>query len=258
MIEIMSSKNRPSTQFNIFGELQPLPLSFSEEPSKTKEVIMIESTILFAKKGYKAVSIRDIANHIGIKPSSLYNHFSGKEALFDTVLKHAEDLYLLYFKRLDEMLAETTNFSDFLDLIFLDPSKMTNTFTCYAFSLIMTEQFRDERSAMIFNNTFLDYSINFLKNWFDRCISNGMAAAFDTRTIATLIMHSILISINLKVHEFLDRNPPYSYSELFKNLKQMILRLSALTESDDGPNSPPDLDEYGQGFKKLDIGLIQD
>jgi AcrR family transcriptional regulator len=209
-------------KYKIFGKVVDLPLF--EDSSKTKEMIVLQSTILFAKKGYQAVSIRDIAGEIGVKPSSLYNHFASKEALFDAVVKHAEDLYLLYFRHLDDTLARVSTFSEALDVIFLEPIKMSNSFTCFAFSLIQTEQFRDRRSAMIYTNTFLDYSINFFKTWFDNFIEQGKAQPFDTRTAATVIMHSVLIGINLRVHEYLNQHPPYSFAEMFSDLKHFIMR----------------------------------
>jgi AcrR family transcriptional regulator len=222
----MTAITHSEKQYTIFGETLNLPLT--EDISKTKEIIMVESTLLFAKRGYEAVSIRDIANKIGIKPSSLYNHYSGKEALFDAVLDHAEDLYLLYFKRLDEAISKALTFSDVLDLMFREPIRMSNAFTCYAFSLIQTEQFRDKRSATIFNKTFLEYSINFFKTWFDKCILLKMAAPFDTSTIASIIIHTVLISINMRVHEYLNNHIPFHFEEMFTGIKQMILKLAGL------------------------------
>jgi AcrR family transcriptional regulator len=215
--------NIPSeVNYEVFGEVVQLPLF--DESSRTKERIVLKSTILFARRGFQAVSIRDIANEIGVKPSSLYNHFSSKEALFDAVVKHAEDLYLLYFKHLDGVLRTATTFSEALDYIFLEPIKMSNAFTCYAFSLVQTEQFRDRRSAMIYTNTFLEYSINFFREWFEKFVDMGKCQPFDCRTAATVIMHSVLIGINLRVHEYLSQHSPYSFAEMFSDLKQFIMR----------------------------------
>lgn len=54
----------------------------------TKERILYEALNLFSMKGYDAVSVREIARAVGIKESSLYNHFAGKQELFDTIIKH--------------------------------------------------------------------------------------------------------------------------------------------------------------------------
>jgi AcrR family transcriptional regulator len=221
---------KKKTEFNVFGISQKLPMHPND--SSTKDIIMLESTVLFAKKGYEAVSIRDIASTIKMKPSSLYNHFPGKESLFDAVLDHAEDLYLLYFKYLDDSISKATTFSDVLETIISEPSKMTNEFTCYAFSLIMTEQFRDPHCSRIYNETFLDYSINFFKTWFDRCIERGLAAPFDTRVAATILINSSLICINLKVQEYLGHRPPINFEEHFRDVKNLIMKIAGYTDYD--------------------------
>ena len=48
---------------------------------ETKARILWEALELFSSKGYKGVSVRDIAGAVGIRESSLYNHFKGKNFL---------------------------------------------------------------------------------------------------------------------------------------------------------------------------------
>lgn len=52
----------------------------------TRGRIVAAAFELFAERGYHAVSVRDIAAAVGIKDASLYNHFPGKQAIFDAVL----------------------------------------------------------------------------------------------------------------------------------------------------------------------------
>ena len=48
------------------------------EPKSTKEKIMESAIIQISERGYDSVSMRDIAAEVGIKASSIYNHFSSK------------------------------------------------------------------------------------------------------------------------------------------------------------------------------------
>lgn len=52
-------------------------------PSEARERVLRAAERLFSERGYKAVTMRDIANEVGMKPASLYNHAPrGKEDLF--------------------------------------------------------------------------------------------------------------------------------------------------------------------------------
>ncbi len=44
-----------------------------------QETILEKSLILFAKNGYNETSMQDIAEEVGIKPASLYNHITSKK-----------------------------------------------------------------------------------------------------------------------------------------------------------------------------------
>ena len=54
--------------------------------SPTREVILDTAERLFAARGVDGVAVRDLAAEMGITASSLYNHFPGKQALYDAVL----------------------------------------------------------------------------------------------------------------------------------------------------------------------------
>lgn len=217
----MESLTENVNDFNVFDARYALPRIVTE--SQTKESILINATLLFAKTGYAAVSMRDLAATIGIKPASLYNHFGSKEILWKEVLEHAKELYLLYFKHLDEALEKAETFAEVLDVMFLEPERMANAFTSYAFSMIQVEQFRDRETGEIFNNVVLKYSIEFIQGWFEKCIAKGLAPAFDARAVATLFMHSILIGLDIQVQGYLGRETPYDPGQMFKDLHRFIL-----------------------------------
>jgi len=60
----------------------------------TKEKILNESLDLFAANGYHGTSMREIAKAVGIKGSSIYNHFSGKEDIFSELFNYLAPLNL--------------------------------------------------------------------------------------------------------------------------------------------------------------------
>ena len=54
----------------------------------TKEKIFDVSLDLFSQKGYDRVSIREIAREVGIRESSIYNHYKNKEAILDAIIDY--------------------------------------------------------------------------------------------------------------------------------------------------------------------------
>jgi AcrR family transcriptional regulator len=53
----------------------------------TAERILDAAEDLFAEKGYSATSLGEVADRVGIRSPSLYNHFRNKEALYGAVLE---------------------------------------------------------------------------------------------------------------------------------------------------------------------------
>lgn len=52
-----------------------------------RRTILAAAARLFARDGYAAISMRDLAEEIGITPAALYHHFPDKEALYCGVLE---------------------------------------------------------------------------------------------------------------------------------------------------------------------------
>jgi len=53
----------------------------------TRDRILDSAEALFAERGLDGVAVRDIAARVGLNAASLYNHFPGKEALYEAVLE---------------------------------------------------------------------------------------------------------------------------------------------------------------------------
>ena len=58
----------------------------TEQPSSTADRILDAAEDLFAQSGYSATALADVADVVGIRTPSLYNHFKNKEALYGAVL----------------------------------------------------------------------------------------------------------------------------------------------------------------------------
>jgi TetR/AcrR family transcriptional regulator, acrAB operon repressor len=60
-----------------------------EERSDRSRAALLEAALaLFSSQGYRATSVRDIAERAGVSTGSVYHHFRDKEAIFQTLLDH--------------------------------------------------------------------------------------------------------------------------------------------------------------------------
>ena len=58
--------------------------------SGTKERILLAALELFARDGYEAVSVSDIAGALGMTKAALYKHYRNKRDIFDSILRRME------------------------------------------------------------------------------------------------------------------------------------------------------------------------
>jgi AcrR family transcriptional regulator len=76
----------------------------------TKDKILRTAAKMFSERGYESVTIREIANSIGINSASLYHHFSSKHDILTSLYQFYSDERSKECPDLDELLrlAEST------------------------------------------------------------------------------------------------------------------------------------------------------
>ncbi|MFK8051061.1 MAG: TetR family transcriptional regulator [Halioglobus sp.] len=86
-------------------------------PRTTPEKILDAAENLFAERGYSATSLGDVADKVGIRSPSLYNHFKNKEALYQAVLNRLLDNFILPLEELTNKKMTEQRVIDWLDTI---------------------------------------------------------------------------------------------------------------------------------------------
>jgi AcrR family transcriptional regulator len=61
------------------------PRKRTRDGQATREKIFLEAIRLFARKGFDATSIKDIANAVGVADAALYRHFASKEEIASAI-----------------------------------------------------------------------------------------------------------------------------------------------------------------------------
>ena len=77
----------------------------SQAPTRRDELLELAAT-MFAERGLRATTVRDIADSAGILSGSLYHHFSSKEEMVDELLRGFLDWL---FDRYQEIVATEPN-----------------------------------------------------------------------------------------------------------------------------------------------------
>lgn len=170
----------------------------------TKEKIIWEALELFSSRGYGAVSMREIARAVGIRESSLYNHFSGKREIFDAIVdicwKKAEEYYhgrSLPFSPGEDLTAfEQDGYAleksvlEVFRFFFEDP---WNT----RFRRLLTvSQFEDQRAAELYRQLYCQYPIEMQANIFSQLMDRGIFRPADPQTLALGFYGSVFLLLN--------------------------------------------------------------
>jgi AcrR family transcriptional regulator len=211
--------------FEILGNKYPLP--FGSNRSGTKAKILLEATILFAKKGYAGVSIRDISDKVGISPGALYNHYDSKVTLWKEIASQTEALYRLYFDELDKNVRDLDTFEEALELILHEPRMMRNVFTCYAFEIIQNEKLHDPEAARIYLDVFYGYGVEMMRDWFDWFITKGKVKPFDTRAVSVILISLVLKAVSVWNLLELGRAKQKDLNNILDSAESLILGLTA-------------------------------
>lgn len=175
-------------------------------PGNTRQKIMGAAMELFSQRGFEAVSVRDIAGAVGLRESSLYNHFRNKREIFDAIVdfswKQAESYYREKnipftgtedltcfserdFSRLSATILDTFRF------FFADPWNVRFR------RLLILSQFTDQRSAQIYRRLYRDIPLEIQEAVFAGLMAAGQfrqadprAAALDFYGAVFLLLHT--------------------------------------------------------------------
>lgn len=156
----------------------------------TKDIILDIAIELFAEKGYSRVSIREIASAVGIKGSSIYNHFKSKEEIMETMLslyKEESDKYFRGFymdMNIDSLIdsipmEEMLEKSLLMSVGFLGVPKVSRIFRVITAELAYNSKCRE-----FFLQEFIIVPRVILKEIFAKLVERGRVRAEDPELLA--------------------------------------------------------------------------
>ncbi|MBU5330964.1 TetR/AcrR family transcriptional regulator [Anaerocolumna aminovalerica] len=172
----------------------------------TKETIIYQALTLFSKKGYEGVSMRDIANAVGIKASSLYNHFKSKQDIFDSIINEMSIRYEEAISSMEvphgEISEVVSKYLDVSEQMLINLAKkmflyfLKDDFASKFRKMLIIEQFKNNLVGEVFRNFFMDGPINFEKTLFGRMIEQGVFIQCDPYIMALHFYSPIFLLLN--------------------------------------------------------------
>lgn len=195
------------------------------EMRDTKEVILTVALKLFSERGYDGVGIRDIAKEIGIRESALYKHYSGKQEIFNSILKDTERRYqeeVSTFIPPESMTNILLGKSDVREELFRISVTMFQFYLNSEYGsqlrrMLTMEQYKTSEASKFFREIIIDNGLDYISGVFTRLIKDGVYIDADPMVMA-LQFYSPLYLLLSKYD-----NQPDRQEEAFSYLERHIM-----------------------------------
>lgn len=161
----------------------------------TKERIVDEALTLFSVQGFKGTTVKNIADAVGIKDSSIYKHFKSKQEILDAIVDQMkgrmeelsgtlgipqdidEDSVMTAYK--DLSLQELQEISRKAFLFYLKDEFMSRFWR-----LSQMEQYQNREIYNIYRSIFFEQSIKYQTELFAEMIRQGAFREADPEVVA--------------------------------------------------------------------------
>ena len=173
----------------------------------TKQKILDKALELFAAQGYDAVSVGQIAEAVGIKAPSLYNHFPSKQAIFDALVASTAARYEADTDRIDIHVQNAQQdipvFTEISAEGLFEKVRQIFEYSLHdpvisRFRRMMTiEQFRSPELAALYSRRYVERILNYHAGIFRALIAAGELRADDPDALAMLYVAPVLTLIGV-------------------------------------------------------------
>jgi len=183
----------------------------------TKERILDEALVLFARQGYRGANLRELAAGLGLSKSALYKHYESKEAIWNALLDRMEAYYARQFGAMDHLPEIPDSWEGFrqtamgmIRFTVQDPRIVLTR------KLLLTEQFHDARVCRLATKHFLEGTAGIYSKLFEGMMAKGLLRREDPAMLAFCFTTPISALIHL-----CDREPERQ-QECFERMESYL------------------------------------
>ena len=173
----------------------------------TRQKILDKALELFSVRGYDSVSVGEIAKAVGIKAPSLYNHFPGKQAIFDAIVESTAAQYEVDTDKIDihvqSVAQDIPAFAEITEDALWQKVRQIFEYTLHdetisRFRRMMTlEQFRSPELAALYSGRYVGRVLDYHAGIFSALIAAGEIRAEDPAALAMMYVAPVLTLIGV-------------------------------------------------------------
>lgn len=148
----------------------------------TRQKIIEESMKLFSVNGFDNVSIRTIAEAVGVGNSALYKHFKSKKEIFEEIVSYS----VTYFQGVGEKQMMRVSSQEDLQSMCLEmfDFQTQDEWIVMFRKLLIIEQFKNPEMAKIYRNFFIDMPLLMPGDLFRDAMAKGIMKEGNEKVMA--------------------------------------------------------------------------
>ncbi|MDL2246804.1 TetR/AcrR family transcriptional regulator [Methanobrevibacter sp. OttesenSCG-928-K11] len=169
------------------------------QKNSTKERILDVAIDLFSKEGYGNVSIKQIADEVGITKSSIYTHYSKKEDILDSILDYFSNKHIgLEGENPDENLNQKDIIAESLKGFKDIKISSKELKTIKVLRILLIEAYHNEKVKNVLEEQ-IDKSIEMWTKFFKNLIDKKIIENYNPRKLAESYFNFIIAMMYEKV-----------------------------------------------------------
>lgn len=194
----------------------------------TKEKIFDAALDLFSKKGYDSVSLREIADEVGIKKSSIYSHYPSKKSILMDIFEYFTDFF-----KYDELLnSNDFSLSSKNKLLLENPERFYHNGSeairgmllqernLKIFKLIFIQIHYNENIRLFFQEEMLEKPLMFWREFFTILKENGIVKSGCNPELLAKEYYSFPIYLLIELFAKYDDIPKSSLDDFFRQSEE--------------------------------------
>ena len=173
----------------------------------TEEKILMTALRLFARDGYEAVSVRTIAEELGMTKGALYRHYKNKRDIFDSIVErmirideeraHAHQMPAEKYDTMPDAYENAT--VENIQKYTIEQFKFwtEDEFASHFRKMLTLEQYRNAEMAQLYSDCIVAGPVVYMEDLFRELIKKGVLKCEDPGMLAIEFYAPLFLLINM-------------------------------------------------------------